>query len=476
MNPLNFYEAYSAVYNEELREELLTVEEDFEFVDDLSDNELDQIMEEILSEGTTLTECVDAFDQILISEATVTSSDDRPSGGSARVTVSHATEKRSEKTAERRRKVRVGRIAQAAGRAAEAIKSGAKKAAKKVGGKLAAAKEKISSTIKRVGRAGKAAYKAAKHELSGQREKETKAKRTGYEMRKAAKKQAAKADAKKSFESPKKAPEGTSENPRIGYPGKERKALPPGRSAVGKAVKTSASRRIAAAAKAAKSAAGSTSSGVRIAGGEGAGRGVSSLTTTKKAAATAAKAIAAAGKKRRAKKATAAENYDMVADMIMEGLILEGYAEDIFEAYEILIEMEDSDVGEIVESYFLTEEVEDRDDLFDYILEYLVAEGYADTNESALVIMANMSEEWRDEIIDEGYQKLPVGRMMGQAQRHAFARGQRSATSQGSPKDQDSHRKTAKMSVTADLHNPEISKAKEYENRKRGIKKKVYGG
>ena len=42
-------------------------------------------------------------------------------------------------------------------------------------------------------------------------------------------------------------------------------------------------------------------------------------------------------------------------------------------------------------------------DLFDYVLEHLIAEGYADTNESALVIMANMSEEWREEILDEAY-------------------------------------------------------------------------
>ena len=38
--------------------------------------------------------------------------------------------------------------------------------------------------------------------------------------------------------------------------------------------------------------------------------------------------------------------------------------------------------------------------LFDTILEYLVAEGYADTNESALAIMANMSEEWRESIVE----------------------------------------------------------------------------
>ena len=40
-------------------------------------------------------------------------------------------------------------------------------------------------------------------------------------------------------------------------------------------------------------------------------------------------------------------------------------------------------------------------DLFDTILEHLVAEGYADTNESALVIMANMSEEWRQSIVED---------------------------------------------------------------------------
>ena len=40
-------------------------------------------------------------------------------------------------------------------------------------------------------------------------------------------------------------------------------------------------------------------------------------------------------------------------------------------------------------------------DLFDYIMEYLMIEGYANTNENALVIMANMSEEWRENILNE---------------------------------------------------------------------------
>ena len=39
-------------------------------------------------------------------------------------------------------------------------------------------------------------------------------------------------------------------------------------------------------------------------------------------------------------------------------------------------------------------------DLFDVILEYLITEGYADTNESALAIMVNMSEDWRESICE----------------------------------------------------------------------------
>ena len=46
------------------------------------------------------------------------------------------------------------------------------------------------------------------------------------------------------------------------------------------------------------------------------------------------------------------------------------------------------------------EETKESFDLFDYLLEYLVAEGYADTNEAALAIMANMSEEWKHSIVE----------------------------------------------------------------------------
>lgn len=39
-------------------------------------------------------------------------------------------------------------------------------------------------------------------------------------------------------------------------------------------------------------------------------------------------------------------------------------------------------------------------DVYDIILSYLISEGYADTNEEAFAIMANMSEEWRNSICE----------------------------------------------------------------------------
>ena len=48
----------------------------------------------------------------------------------------------------------------------------------------------------------------------------------------------------------------------------------------------------------------------------------------------------------------------------------------------------------------LIEDQKESVDLFDYLLEYLVAEGYADTNKAALAIMLNMSEEWKQSIVE----------------------------------------------------------------------------
>jgi hypothetical protein len=60
--------------------------------------------------------------------------------------------------------------------------------------------------------------------------------------------------------------------------------------------------------------------------------------------------------------------------------------------------------------------VEEETDLFDTILEHLVAEGYADTNEAALAIMANMSEGWRESIVEEVLDEALTGERLQRAQ------------------------------------------------------------
>ena len=65
-------------------------------------------------------------------------------------------------------------------------------------------------------------------------------------------------------------------------------------------------------------------------------------------------------------------------------------------------------------------------DIYDIILSHLIDEGYADTQEAAEAIMVNMSEEWRESIVEvldtpekaNEYAKKNVKSMLG-----AFAKG-----------------------------------------------------
>jgi hypothetical protein len=51
---------------------------------------------------------------------------------------------------------------------------------------------------------------------------------------------------------------------------------------------------------------------------------------------------------------------------------------------------------------------------YNLILSHLLDEGYADTQESAEVIMVNMSENWMESIC-EGYKERPVNKMKDKA-------------------------------------------------------------
>ena len=89
-----------------------------------------------------------------------------------------------------------------------------------------------------------------------------------------------------------------------------------------------------------------------------------------------------------------------VNDLIGEGYDLSDYTWD--EMYESYL---DEGLGSAIKRIFSgkkeAEALNNSYDLFDAILEHLIVEGYADTNENALVIMANMSEDWREDIVEK---------------------------------------------------------------------------
>ena len=106
------------------------------------------------------------------------------------------------------------------------------------------------------------------------------------------------------------------------------------------------------------------------------------------------------------------QEYDLLASHILEDIINEGYANTLEEAFEVLESFSDYEIGEIAENYL----VEDTEvvDLYDVILSHLLDEGFADTEESATVIMANMSEEWRESIVEAKVdEKLPEHKRSG---------------------------------------------------------------
>lgn len=65
--------------------------------------------------------------------------------------------------------------------------------------------------------------------------------------------------------------------------------------------------------------------------------------------------------------------------------------------------------------------VNEEFDNFDIILEYLISEGYADTNENALAIMSNMSEAWVESIV-EGFK--PTNYNSGGGRKHQQIKNQ----------------------------------------------------
>ncbi len=401
----NLYEAYASVYNEDLRSDLefSSIDEDLTFIDDLSDNELDQVMENIFVEGeVNIDECFSALDFVL-TEATVTSSEDRPSG-SARVTTSAQRPSRVKSISQRRQQVRVGRIAQAAQRVGQKLASPARSAGTSVSSRVGQASQKVTSATQKVKgflgkvrRAVKAGASAAKKEFSGEAGREAQARTIGRQMRRAARQQASAERGKdtSAFSKPKSEkpsdpwagsatkptsrPSATTKSTKALSGTSVRAALPAGKDS---------ERRAAAKAKLQKASAGSSARGIRFAGPK-AGQSAPQRAHT---------GVKGALEKFRKKAGLTSEQFDALLNYIFEDLVHEGYVNTPEDVFYILESLSESDVTEVVESY-LFEEVETLD-LYDVVLEHLIENGYADNEEAAEIIMVNMSEEWREEILE----------------------------------------------------------------------------
>jgi hypothetical protein len=112
----------------------------------------------------------------------------------------------------------------------------------------------------------------------------------------------------------------------------------------------------------------------------------------------------------------------------------------------------------------------DSYDLYDLILSHLINEGYAETQEQAEVIMVNMSEDWRESIC-EGFKRFPYKKVEDKIHKkeaeNPTGRGTKQSIQMGKVV---RHFKGGKEipRVEKREHSPQISKAREAENRARG--------
>jgi hypothetical protein len=102
------------------------------------------------------------------------------------------------------------------------------------------------------------------------------------------------------------------------------------------------------------------------------------------------------------------------------------------------------------------ENASEQVDLYDVILSHLIDEGYASTEEAATAIMVNMSEEWRDSVV-EAYKDLPVGKMIRKAGVKQFKHGM--SVGSGASSNPKTPQQVGKMSAIASMHDPERAKA-----------------
>ena len=348
MSVFNLYEAYNAIYDEVLRLEFEELSEEFAGAEDLSDEELTNIIEEsiheILGEGFEIDEIEEILEEALginvLDEARMT-----PQQMSARAERNKAAAAASEKSASAARKSGAAVVAKEkrAERVAK-VKASVKAGVAKVKSNVASAKksaEKKVKDVKQQSHVGAAKYADSRNLVKG-----------------------------------------------AGLKTKSSKGRGELRSAVAKDIKSRVGAKIkAAAGKVKQKAASAAVSGY--------------------AAARSAKQAASDVKN---KAVQSAKNKAAVANRNVKGAasaLKSGAKSAVGKAARAV----STGAGKVASK--LGEEVQ-RDDLFDVVLEHLVVEGYADTNQEAIVIMANMSEEWIQDILDnldEAHKDLPTEKM-----------------------------------------------------------------
>lgn len=131
-------EAFNAVYDNEIREEYL--EEDYAFLDDFNDEEIEEIVEEViydlLDEGYEVEELEDIFEETFLTEAKVTMGRGGEAGGGKVTTGTGSLRAAKARVASRKsakREARKEKIKSAARGVLSSIKKGVKRVAKKVG-------------------------------------------------------------------------------------------------------------------------------------------------------------------------------------------------------------------------------------------------------------------------------------------------------------------------------------------------------
>lgn len=312
MSIFNLYEMYNAVYDEELRDEIDDLTEDFAGVEDLTDEELDSIVEEaiydVLNEGFDVEELDVIFEEVLL-EAKVTMGRGGEAGASDKVTSGSGSRiAAASRLSAARTKKRQERIAKVKG----AIKKGVEKVKSAPGEAKKSAEKKIKD-VKQQSHVAAAKYASSRNLVKG-----------------------------------------------AGLKTQSSKGRSELRSAVAKDIKSRVGAKIKAAASKVKQKAASAA-----VSGYAAARSAKQAASDVKNKAVQSVKNKAAVAKRGAKSAVG-----KAARAVSTG------------------------AGKVASR--LGEEI----DLYDVVLNHLLENNYAETEEAATAIMANMSEDWKQDIID----------------------------------------------------------------------------